>query len=154
MKDFVAINFSESRKKGQNLKKVTKSFHIFLTRSDEVQPNSFDNCIHLYNVKISNLFDPELQLIITKSVIKNKLKGFLSELKKLKFGTVLVLDYKKRNGHKIFHSSTKLTTSFSYSDEAFKSIRQDNMSKIRKYAFEDWIVLDAVIGHSIKIFEC
>ena len=154
MKDFVAINFSESRKKGQNLKKVTKSFRIFLTRSDEVQPNSFDNCIHLYNVKISNLFDPELQLIITKSVIKNKLKGFLSELKKLKFGTVLVLDYKKRNGHKISHSSTKLTASFSYSDEAFKSIRQDNMSKIRKYAFEDWIVLDAVIGHSIKIFEC
>ena len=60
MRNFVAINFSESRKEGQNLKKVTKSFHIFLTRSDEVQTNSFDNCIHLYNVKISNLFDPEL----------------------------------------------------------------------------------------------
>ena len=78
----------------------------------------------------------------------------LSELKKFKFGTVLVLDYKKRNGHKIFHSSTRLTTSFSYSDEALKSIRQDNMSKIRKYAFEDWIALDAVIGHSVKFFEC
>ena len=40
--------------------------------------------MHQYNVKILNLFDPELHLIKTKSEIKNKLKGFLNELKKFK----------------------------------------------------------------------
>ena len=55
------------------------------------------------------LFDPELQLINTKPVIKNKLKEFLSELlKKFKVQTILVLDYKKRNDRKILHLSTKL----------------------------------------------
>ena len=56
-----------------------------------MQPNSSDNCIHHYNVEILNLFDPELQLINTKPVIKNKLKGLLSELKKSKVHTILVL---------------------------------------------------------------
>ena len=36
-------------------------------------------------------------------MIKNKLKELLSELRKFKLWSVLVLDYKKRNGHKIFH---------------------------------------------------
>ena len=40
--------------------------------------------MHCYNVEILNLFDPELQLINTKPVIKNKLKQFLNELKKFK----------------------------------------------------------------------
>ena len=56
-----------------------------------MQPNSSDNCIHHYNVEILNLFDPELQLINTKPVIKKKLKGLLSELKKSKVHTILVL---------------------------------------------------------------
>ena len=38
---------------------------------------------------------------------KNKLKELLSELKRFKVHTILVLNYKKRN-HKIFHSSAKL----------------------------------------------
>ena len=37
-----------------------------------------------------NLFDPELQLINIKPLIKNKLKELLNELKKLKAQTVLV----------------------------------------------------------------
>ena len=45
-----------------------------------MQSNSSDNCKHHYNVKILN-FDPELQLIDTKLMIKNKLKELLSELK-------------------------------------------------------------------------
>ena len=72
--DFVAINFSEcfkSIREEQNLRKASKL-------------NSSDNCIHHYNVKILNLFDPELQLINTKPVIKSKLKGLLSKLKKFK----------------------------------------------------------------------
>ena len=50
-----------------------------------MQSNSSDNCIRHYNVKILNLFDPELQLLNTKPVIKNKLKALINELKKNKF---------------------------------------------------------------------
>ena len=87
-----------------------------------MQSSSFDNCIHHYNVEILNLFDPDLQLINTKLVIKNKLQASLSELKKFKAQTVLVLDYKKRNDRKIIHSSNKLIASDSDIDEAFKSM--------------------------------
>ena len=45
-----------------------------------MQSNSSNNCKHHYNVTILN-FDPELQLIDTKLLIKNKLKELLSELK-------------------------------------------------------------------------
>ena len=62
-----------------------------------MQSNSSDTCMHHYNIEILNLFDPELQLIKTKPAIKNKLKDLLSELKKFKVQTVLVLDYKKIN---------------------------------------------------------
>ena len=62
-----------------------------------MQSNSSDTCMHHYNIEILNLFDPELQLIKTKPAIKNKLKELLSELKKFKVQTVLVLDYKKIN---------------------------------------------------------
>ena len=41
-------------------------------------------------------------------MVKNKRKEFLSELKKFKVYTILVLDYNERNDHKIFHSSAKL----------------------------------------------
>ena len=90
----------------------------------------------------------------TKLVIKSQLKELLSELKKFKVQTVLVLDYNKRNGRKIFHSSTKLTASDSDTDEAFKSMHQSIMTKIKNYACKDYIVLDAVLKLSIKIFEC
>ena len=102
VKDFTAINFSEYSKsiaEEQSLRKVAKSLYIFLAIPDEVQSNSSDNYIRHYNVKILNLFDPELQLINTKSVIKNKLKDLLNELKKFKVQTVLFLDYKKKNDH-------------------------------------------------------
>ena len=59
--------------------------YVFLTTPDEVekyiQSTSSDNCRHCYNVEILNIFDPELQLINTKSIIKIKLKELLSELK-------------------------------------------------------------------------
>ena len=77
VKDFAAINFSQSIKKEQNLRKVPKFLYFFLTTPDEVQSNSSDNYIHHYNAKILNFFYPELQLINTKPVIKNKLYGFL-----------------------------------------------------------------------------
>ena len=76
-----------------------------------MQSNSFDNCIHHYNVEILNLFDPQLQLINTKPVIKNKLKEMLSKPKQFKVQKILILDYKQRNDRKIFYSSTKLIAS-------------------------------------------
>ena len=100
-----------------------------------------------------NLFDPELQLVNTKPIIKYKLKELLNELKKFKVLTILVLDYKKRNNRKIFHSSTKLITSDLDINEAFEYMYQSIMTKIKNYTFEDWIVLDVIIKHSIKIFE-
>ena len=99
---------------------MPKLLYFFLTIPDEVQSNSSDNCIHHYSVQILNLFDPELQLINTKPVIKNKLKELLSELEKFEVQTVLVLDYKKRNYHKIFHSNTKLIASDLDIEEAFR----------------------------------
>ena len=109
VKDFVAINFSEHFK---SIREVAKSLYFFLTTPDEVekyvQSNSSDNSIHHYNVEILNFFDPELQLINYKPMIKNKLKELLSELKKFKVQTKLVLDYKKINDRKISHSSAKL----------------------------------------------
>ena len=87
-------------------------------------------------------------------MIKNKLKELLSELKKFKVQTILVLDYKKRNDCKIFHSSTKLIANDSGIDEAFKSMHQSIITKIKNYACKDWIALDVIIKHSIKVFEC
>ena len=75
------------------------------------------------------LLYPELQLVNIKPTIKNKLKDLLNELKKFKVQTILVLEYKKRNDHKIFHSCTLLIASNS-------SI----ITKIKNYACEDWIV--------------
>ena len=75
---FLAINFEEyfksTREKfyfklseGRNLRKVAKSLNL-------MQSNSSDNCVHRYNIEILNLSNPELQLINTKPMIKNKLK--------------------------------------------------------------------------------
>ena len=68
-----------------------------------MESSSSGNCIHLYNIEVLNIFDAELQLINTKPMIKNNVKELISELKKFKIQTILVLDYQKRNDHKIFH---------------------------------------------------
>ena len=77
--------------KNKILEKFSKLLYIFLPTPDEVekyveikQSNSSDNCIHRYNIEILNIFDPELQLINIKPMIKNKLKELLSQLKKYK----------------------------------------------------------------------
>ena len=165
VKDFVAINFSEYFKstkeklyhklnEKQNLRKVSESLYLFLTTSDVVekyfeiiQTNSSDNCIHCYNVEILNIFDPELQLINTKPMIKNKLKELLSDLKKFNVQTILVLDYKKRRDCKIFHSSARLLSNDADIDCSI-------ITKIKNCGCKDWFVLDVIIKHSIKICEC
>ena len=67
---------------------------------------------------------------------------------------MLVLEYKKKNNHRTFHWSTKLITSDSDNDGAVKSMLQCITTKIKNYPCKDWIVLDAIIKHGIKIFEC
>ena len=49
-----------------------------------MQPNFSDNCVHRYYIEILNLFEPELQLINTKPMIKNKLEELLSDLKRFR----------------------------------------------------------------------
>ena len=63
------------------------------------------------------------------------------------------MEYKKRNDHKIFHSSAKLIASDSDIDEAFKSMHQNIMKKIKNSDREDWVV-ETIVKYSIKIFEC
>ena len=87
-------------------------------------------------------------------MIKNKLRELLSELKKFNVQTILILDYKKRNDRKIFHSSTTLIANDSGIDKAFKSMDQGIMTKIKNPDDKDWIVLDVIIKHNIKIFTC
>ena len=103
VKDFVAINFSEyfkpTREKlcsklsdEKNHGKVVELLYVSIPDEVEkyvemMQPNSSDICVYCYNVEILNFFDPELQLIKTKPMIKNKFKEFLrveKELKKFK----------------------------------------------------------------------
>ena len=77
--------------KEQNLRKVVEWHYSFLTRAEEVkkyvemmQSSYSYNCLYHFNIKILNLFDPELQLINTERIIKNKLKELLTDLKKFK----------------------------------------------------------------------
>ena len=69
MKNFVAINSSKyckSKKdeEEENLRKVSTLLFIFLTTPYDVRKyvvsKYSDNCLHHYNVKILNLFDPDL----------------------------------------------------------------------------------------------
>ena len=61
--------YSKLNKK-QNLRQITESLYIFQTTPHEVEKyvqimksNSSDKYVHLYNIEILNLFDPQLQLI-------------------------------------------------------------------------------------------
>ena len=120
-------------------------FYIFLTTPDEiekhVQSNSSTNCVLHYYVEILNIFDPKLLLINTKTMIKNKLKELLSELKRFNVLTIFLLDYKKRNDRTVFHSSAKLIASDSDIDEVLKSMHQSIMKKLKNCANENCIVL-------------
>ena len=71
-----------------------------------------------------------------------------------KVQTILVLDYKNRNNCKIFHSNAKLIASDSGIDVAFNSMHQSILIKTKNNTRKDWIVVDAIIKHRIKISEC
>ena len=94
-----------------------------------MQSNSFGNCVHYYNIETLNLFFPEMQLINTKPMIKDKLNKLLRELEKFRVQKILVLDYKKRNNRKIFHSTAKLIASDSGIDDVFIYMHQNVVTK-------------------------
>ena len=78
-----------------------------------MQSKSSDKYVCRYDFEILNLFDSEfhyfkISLINTRPIFKNKSKELLRELRKFKFQTILVLEYKKRKDRKIFQSGTKL----------------------------------------------
>ena len=83
-----------------------------------------------HNIKILNIFNPKLQLINTKTIIKNKLKELLSELKRFYIQSILVLKCKK-NDHKIIYSSAKLIDSGSDIDDLFKFRDQSIITKMK-----------------------
>ena len=116
-----------------------------------MQSNSSENCIHPYNVEI--FFGPELQTISPKPVIRT-IKRIVKWVEKFLTQTALILDYKNKNVRKIFHSSTKLNTINADIDEAFKSTHQSYMTKMKNDVYEYCIVLDVIIEHSIKSFDC
>ena len=60
-----------------------------------------DDWVHIHKINILNLFDPESLLINTESVVKNKLKYLLEELKMFKILTTWILPCKKIDEHKI-----------------------------------------------------
>ena len=115
-----------------------------------MQSSSSDNCIFDYNIKILNIFNQELQLINNKPIIKCKL---LSDLINFKLPSILFLEYKNRNNLKIFHWSSKPTASDSDIYEAFKSMHQSIMKKIKNSAGEGWVV-KTIVKHSAKNSEC
>ena len=100
-----------------------------------MQSSFYDSCAHVYNINILNLFATELILINTKSVIKNKLKDLLDELKKFKVQKMLVLENRKMDDHismrTAFYSSAKLLAKDSDIDKAFGSLHQSVMTRIK-----------------------
>ena len=56
-----------------------------------MQSSFSDNCVYHYDVEILNASDLELQLINTKPGTESKLKEFLSDFKKFKVQTIVVL---------------------------------------------------------------
>ena len=55
----------------------------------------------------------------------------------------------RKKDRKIFHSSAKLIASDSNIVEAFTSVHQNIMTKIKSYASEECIVLDIITKHGI-----
>ena len=64
-----------------------------------------------------------------------------------------MLQYMKRSDQKIFHSSVKLLPSDLDIDETLKSMHQYIMTTPKKSASKDWVVIETIAKHSIKIFE-
>ena len=90
-----------------------------------------------YSVKILDSLNPELQLKDIESSIKNELIDLLSILRRFKFVTMSVLEFKKQkmmNIYSIFYSNSKAETIINENDidGVFESIYITTTSSIQK----------------------
>ena len=95
-----------------------------------------------YTVDILNSFNPELRLKDTESIIKNKLKDSLSELRGFKFLTTLVLEFKKIESD----DATKCST-FYLNSRAQRIINESDID----YAFES--IYSTIISNIQNLLE-
>ena len=161
MQDFVVIKLYLKLNEEKNLKEVTGDIYSFITmphitegyielieKMSEtkaiMQSSSTDRCACIYNIKILKLLFPELQLINNKAVIQNQLKDLLGGLKKFKVQNILALKNKKIDNHKTirksFHACAKLIANDSDADNAFKSMHESIITKIKDSVSGDWII--------------
>ena len=95
-----------------------------------------------YNVEISNLVNPELQVKDAESAIKNKLRNGLYELRVFKLVTTLVLEFSTienddETKYSTFYLNSKAETTVNESNtsiaDIFESIYITVISNIRKF---------------------
>ena len=95
-----------------------------------------------YNVEISNLVNPELQVKDAESAIKNKLRNGLYELRVFKLVTTLVLEFSTienddETKYSTFYSNSKAEITVNESNtsiaDIFESIYITVISNIRKF---------------------
>ena len=100
-----------------------------------------------FNVDILNSFNPELRLKDTKSAIRNKLIGLLSELRGFKFATTLVIGFKKIESD----DATKYNT-FYFNSNINESVYNTITSNIKKYIGNGLDrIIDSVVSLTINI---
>ena len=108
-------------------------------------------------------FNAGLQVKNIESAIKNKLKDFLSKLRRgFKFVATLLLEVKKigrSNGtkHSTFYSNSKAETIINESniDDEFESIYSTIISNIQKSLGKGlcWLI-DSLINHTTNVLKC
>ena len=86
-------------------------------------------------------------------MIKNNIRELVSETKIFKVQSKLFLEYNKKNDPKIFHLNVKLIANDLGINEAFKSMHQNIMRKIKDSSSEDCVV-ETIVKHCFKIFQC
>ena len=106
------------------------------------QKHAFKGYASTYNVEILNSFDSELPLKDSESAIKIKLMELLTQLKGVKFVTMLVLVFEKiesedktKYNHFYSSSKTEIMINESATDDAFKSIYTTVIAKIFRKRF-------------------
>ena len=113
-----------------------------------------------YNVDILSSFNPELTLKDTESAIQNKLINLLSNLRRFKFVTILVLEFIKLENDDetkfiTFYSNSKAETIINESDidDTFESVYTTITSNTQKYLEKGsgliiYLVIDNIINIS------
>ena len=157
-----ANKFIEKKPDPRNAKEHCQSFLRKKNKKSVKQlehegEHAFKGYTSLYNVKILNSFNLELQLKDTESAIKSKLIELLTQLKGFKFVATLVfkkIESEDKTKYDNFYSSSKVEKVINESDidDVFQSIctaiitnRQKSLGK-----GSGWIIY-SVIDHTISI---